>query len=79
MLAIIDTAETLGYAAESDESCIGVRCFGIALPFSRPAVDGISVAVPMTRLGGGREELIVETLLSIRSRLSLEHSNSMVR
>jgi len=79
VLQVIDTAATVGYAAESDESCIGVRCFGIALPFSRPAVDGISVAVPMTRLGGGREELIVETLLSIRSRLSLEYGNSMVR
>lgn len=79
VLTIIDDAERLGYAAESDESCIGVRCFGVALPFARPAVDGISVAVPMSRLTPGREDHIVETLLSVRSRLSLEHDNSFVR
>lgn len=79
VLAIIDDAERLGYAAESDESCIGVRCFGVALPFGRPAVDGISVAVPISRLTNGREDHIIETLLSVKSRLSLEHNNSFVR
>lgn len=79
VLAIIDTAAELGYAAESDESCIGVRCFGVALPFARPAVDGISVAVPMSRLTPGREDHIIETLLSVRARLTSEHDNSFVR
>ncbi|GAA1515021.1 IclR family transcriptional regulator [Nocardioides humi] len=79
VLAVIDDAERLGYASESDESCIGVRCFGVALPFSRPAVDGISVAVPISRLTDGREAHIIETLLSVRARLSLEHDNSFVR
>lgn len=79
VLTIIDRAAQVGYAAESDESCIGVRCFGVALPFTRPAVDGISVAVPMSRLTPEREDNIVETLLSVRARLSLEHDNSFVR
>jgi DNA-binding IclR family transcriptional regulator len=79
VLAIIDRAETLGYAAESDESCIGVRCFGVALPFARPAIDGISVAVPMSRLDGGREDLIIETLLSVKARLSMEQGHSNIR
>ncbi len=79
VLTIIDRAAQVGYAAESDESCIGVRCFGVALPFTRPAVDGISVAVPMSRLTPEREDHIVETLLSVRARLSLEHDNSFVR
>lgn len=79
VLTIIDRAAQVGYAAESDESCIGVRCFGVALPFTRPAVDGISVAVPISRLTPGREDNIVETLLSVRARLSLEHDNSFVR
>lgn len=79
VLATIEEAERLGYAAESDESCIGVRCFGVALPFARPAVDGLSVAVPITRLDPDREGLIVETLLSIKARLAVEYGHSAVR
>jgi DNA-binding IclR family transcriptional regulator len=79
VLAIIDEAETLGYAAESDESCIGVRCFGVALPFARPILDGLSVAVPMSRLDNGREDLIIETLLSVKARLAMEQGHSIVR
>ena len=79
VLAIIDDAARLGYAAENDESCVGVRCIGVALPFARPAIDGLSVTVPKSRLDGGREELIIETLLSVKARLSLEHDNRIVR
>jgi DNA-binding IclR family transcriptional regulator len=78
LLAIIDDAARLGYATESEESCIGVRCFGVALPFARPAVDGVSVAVPISRLAG-REDFIIETLLSVKARLSPEYDYSMVR
>jgi DNA-binding IclR family transcriptional regulator len=70
VLGILDEAEQVGYARESEESCLGVRCFGVALPFARPAVDAMSVAVPISRLGGGREEHIIETLLSIKARLA---------
>ncbi len=79
VLSIIDEASRLGYATESDESCVGVRCFGVALPFTRPAVDGLSVAVPISRLTAGREDMIIETLLSVKARLSLEQGNSIVR
>lgn len=79
VLAIIEKAATLGYAVESEESCLGVRCFGVALPFGRPAVDALSVAVPISRLTDGREDFIIETLLSVRARLSAVHDNSMVR
>lgn len=79
LLEIIEEATHLGYSVESDESCIGVRCFGVALPFSRPVVDGLSVAVPMNRLDNGREDYIIETLLSIKARLSLVHDNSIAR
>lgn len=79
VLGVIDQAEKLGYAAESDESCVGVRCFGVALPFANPVVDGISVAVPITRLGGNREDHIIETLLSVKARLQADHSNRFVR
>ena len=79
LLAIIDTAERVGYAMESEESCIGVRCFGVALPFSRTTVDALSVAVPISRLDQVREAFIIETLLSVKARLASVHEHSMVR
>lgn len=79
VLEIIDEASRVGYARESEESCLGVRCFGVALPFGRVAVDALSVAVPISRLGDGREDHIIETLLSIKARLSMVQENSFVR
>lgn len=79
VLAIIDQAAYQGYATESEESCMGVRCFGVALPFTRQAVDALSVAVPISRLADGREDLIIETLLSVKARLAAVHGNSLVR
>ncbi len=79
VLAIIDKAQLLGYAMESEESCLGVRCFGVALPFSRNSTDALSVAVPISRLDQSREDFIIETLLSVKARLSSVHDNSMVR
>ena len=79
VLEIIDRAAYQGYATESEESCMGVRCFGVALPFTHHAVDALSVAVPISRLGDGREDLIIETLLSVKARLAAVHGNSLVR
>jgi DNA-binding IclR family transcriptional regulator len=79
VLAVIDDAARLGFAAENGESCVGVRCFGVALPFARPAIDGLSVSVPESRLDGGREDFIVETLLSVKARLSAEYGNRIAR
>ena len=76
VLEIIDRAARQGYATESEESCLGVRCFGVALPFSPHTLDALSVAVPISRLGDGREDLIIETLLSIKARL--EHTTRRV-
>lgn len=79
VLAIIEQATIHGYAVESEESCVGVRCFGVALPFSRTAVDALSVAVPISRLVDGREDFIIETLLSIKARLGRALDHSAVR
>jgi DNA-binding IclR family transcriptional regulator len=79
LLAIIDKAVQLGYAEESEESCLGVRCFAVALPFSRRSIDAISVAVPMSRLDQAREDFIIETLLSVKARLSAMRDNRVVR
>lgn len=79
VLEMMAVAAEVGYAAESDESCIGVRCFGVALPFHRPALDGLSVAVPASRLDTRREDLIIETLLSVKAKLAMEHGTSLAR
>ena len=79
LLAIIDKAGQLGYAEESEESCLGVRCFGVALPFSHRSADAVSVAVPISRLDQGREDFIIETLLSVKARLSAMRDNRLVR
>ena len=79
VLEIIDRASIQGYATESEESCMGVRCFGVALPFSHQAVDALSVAVPISRLDNGRADLIIETLLSVKARLAAAHGNLLVR
>lgn len=58
---------------------MGVGCFGVALPFGPQSVDALSVAVPISRLDNGREDLIIETLLSVRARLAAANGNSLVR
>ncbi|XVV08211.1 IclR family transcriptional regulator [Actinoplanes sp. CA-131856] len=79
LLAIIEKAGQLGYAEESEESCLGVRCFGVTLPFSHRSMDALSVAVPISRLDQAREDFIIETLLSVKARLSAMRGNSLVR
>ena len=79
VLEIIDAAAVAGYAVESEESCLGVRCFAVTLPFERAGTDALSVAVPMSRLDGPREDFIIETLLSVKARLAAVYDNSMVR
>ena len=79
VLEIIERAVVQGYATESEESCMGVRCFGVALPFGPQSVDALSVAVPISRLDNGREDLIIETLLSVRARVAAVNGNSLVR
>lgn len=79
VLAIIEQSAHQGYATESEESCMGVRCFGVALPFTRHPVDALSVAVPISRLVNGREDLIIETLLRVKSRLTAALGSSLGR
>ena len=79
VLDIIEQAAVHGFATESEESCMGVRCFGVALPFSNQSRDALSVAVPISRLDNGRQDLIIETLLSIKARLAAVNGNLLVR
>jgi IclR family transcriptional regulator, acetate operon repressor len=60
-----------GYAVDHEENVIGVRCFGAAVRYQRPARDAISCSVPVARLTPGREEQLVAAVLAARDRLEL--------
>jgi DNA-binding IclR family transcriptional regulator len=62
----LETARIRGYATDDEENTAGVRCFAVALGYTRPAQDAISASVPIARLTAERERVIVETLTSIR-------------
>ena len=66
-----DLAQTRqrGYAVDREENVLGVRCFGAALRYQRPARDAISCSVPVARLTPGRDEQIAQALLAARERL----------
>ena len=66
---ILDAARATGFAIENEESCIGIACFAISLPFASPAVDAISIAVPISRLNDDVRSLVIEQLLAVRTRL----------
>jgi DNA-binding IclR family transcriptional regulator len=58
-----------GYAVDHEENVIGLRCFGVALRYQRPARDAISCSVPVARLTEGRQEQVAGALLAARDRL----------
>jgi IclR family transcriptional regulator, acetate operon repressor len=66
-----DLAETRtrGYAVDHEENVLGVRCFGAALRYRRPARDALSCSVPVARLTPGRDVQIAQALLAARERL----------
>jgi IclR family transcriptional regulator, acetate operon repressor len=58
-----------GYAVDREESTIGLRCFGVALRYERPARDAISCSVPAARMSAERESQIVEELFQARDEI----------
>lgn len=73
VLAAIDQAARRGYAVESQEACLEVRCYAVALPALGAAMNALSVAVPISRLTAAREAFIIETLLHVEARHSKGH------
>lgn len=47
---------------DREESTHGIVCFAVALPLRTPAVDAISLSVPLARLGADGEQRIVPAL-----------------
>ncbi|MBB5137456.1 DNA-binding IclR family transcriptional regulator [Thermocatellispora tengchongensis] len=58
-----------GYALEHEESCLGLACIAVALPFTQPGRYAISISVPLVRLDEEAQKNIVEQLLAARQSL----------
>jgi DNA-binding IclR family transcriptional regulator len=51
-----------GYAVDREENAEGINCLAMAVPLAVPAVDAVSISVPVTRLGPELEASIVAAL-----------------
>ncbi|MET9293006.1 IclR family transcriptional regulator [Streptomyces sp. NPDC003077] len=67
----LHTVRERGYAVDREENTVGLRCFGVAIPYRTPARDAISCSVPVARLTPVREQMIKDALLDARDRLTL--------
>ncbi|GAA3369802.1 IclR family transcriptional regulator [Streptomyces sannanensis] len=59
-----------GYAVDREENTLGLRCFGVAVPYRTPARDALSCSVPAARLTPAHEQLVKDALLDARDRLT---------
>ncbi|NSC20979.1 IclR family transcriptional regulator [Streptomyces albus subsp. chlorinus] len=59
-----------GYAVDREENTLGLRCFGIAIPYRTPARDALSCSVPAARLTPAHEQRIKHALFDARDRLT---------
>jgi DNA-binding IclR family transcriptional regulator len=60
-----------GYAVDHEENTLGLRCFGIAIPYRTPSRDAVSCSVPVARLTAEHEQAILDALFEARDRLTL--------
>ncbi|MDG4798009.1 IclR family transcriptional regulator [Micromonospora sp. WMMD1082] len=51
-----------GHAVDREENAEGIMCFAMAVPLASPAVDAVSVSVPVSRLRPELEAAIVAAL-----------------
>jgi len=51
-----------GYAVDREENTEGIACFAVAAPLRTPAVDAISMSIPVARLDADLEERVVAAL-----------------
>ncbi|WP_432993767.1 IclR family transcriptional regulator [Dactylosporangium sp. CA-233914] len=51
-----------GYAVDREENTEGIMCIAMAVPLATPAVDAVSISVPLTRLQPDLETAIVAAL-----------------
>ncbi|GAA3752834.1 IclR family transcriptional regulator [Micromonospora maritima] len=60
--AALAAVRAAGYAVDREENAEGIVCFAMAVPLAEPAVDAVSVSVPVTRLRPDLEPAIVAAL-----------------
>ena len=66
----LETARVRGHATDEQENTVGVKCFSVALGYTRPAQDAISASVPMAGLTPEREGVIVAALCSVGDKVT---------
>ena len=66
----LDDVRVRGYATDDEENTMGLRCFGVALRYCRPAQDAISASVPVGRLTQQREREIVDALRTMGDKIT---------
>ena len=66
----LETARIRGYATDDEENSPGLRCFAVALRYTRPAQDAISASIPIGRLTAERERNIVEALCTVGDKVT---------
>ncbi len=65
---------TTGHAVDREENAEGIRCVAMAVPLARPAVDAVSVSVPVSRLSPDLEAAIVAALRELVGGLAQARS-----
>lgn len=58
-----------GTAVDEQESTLGLRCFAVPLDFGGTVNEALSCSIPIVRLDGAREKVIIEALLQARERI----------
>ena len=66
----LETARVRGHATDEQENTVGVKCFSVALGYTRPAQDAISASVPLAGLTPERERVIVAALCSVGDKVT---------
>ncbi|MEU5549749.1 IclR family transcriptional regulator [Micromonospora sp. NPDC047793] len=73
--ALADVRAT-GHAVDREENAEGIVCFAMAVPLSSPAVDAVSISVPVSRL---RPEIEASIVAALREMVGgLTQARSMV-
>ncbi|MEH1013498.1 IclR family transcriptional regulator [Micromonospora sp. CPCC 206060] len=60
--AELATIRSQGYAVDHEENTEGIVCFAVVVPLAEPAVDAISLSIPVARLSAGIQERVVTAL-----------------
>ncbi|WFF09850.1 IclR family transcriptional regulator [Micromonospora sp. WMMD1076] len=72
--AELATIRERGYAVDRQENTEGIVCVAVAVPLRSPAIDAISLSVPLTRYDPGLEERIVVALRRAADQVRAAHT-----